>query len=110
LSLGPKQALPHIPVVNAAFSVRGFGLWLVVCGLGALPRSAMVQAESGAAAITASSQTASTSPASRGVAFEYPGDAGIGRDSQVLFAEDFETGTLADPAWRWGEMSTATAK
>jgi hypothetical protein len=29
---------------------------------------------------------------------------------RVLFAEDFETGTLADLAWRWGEMSTATAK
>jgi hypothetical protein len=110
LSLGPKQALPHIPVVNAACSVRGFGLWLVLCGLGALPRSAMAQAESRAAAIAASPQTASTTPASRGVAFEYPGDAGIGRDPRVLFAEDFETGTLADLARRWGEMSNRDGK
>jgi len=40
-----------------------------------------------------------------GLAYAYPGDRGIDKDARVLFADDFETGTLDEIARRWGEMS-----
>lgn len=36
-----------------------------------------------------------------GLAAKYPGDAGIQRDPAVLFAENFETGTIADLGRKW---------
>lgn len=45
-----------------------------------------------------------------GLAAKYPGDAGIERDPQVLFAENFETGSIADIKQRWGEMSNKDNK
>jgi hypothetical protein len=45
-----------------------------------------------------------------GLAVEYPGDRGIVRDARVLFAEDFETGTLEEVSRRWGEMSNKDGK
>jgi hypothetical protein len=40
-----------------------------------------------------------------GLASRYPGDVGIDQDEQVLFAEDFETGSLADLSKRWSDVS-----
>jgi hypothetical protein len=45
-----------------------------------------------------------------GLAAKYPGEAGIARDSHVLLAEDFETGTLADLAKRWDDVSNKDGK
>ena len=39
-----------------------------------------------------------------GLAARYRGDKGIGRDRRVLFAEDFETGTVPEIAKRWGNV------
>jgi hypothetical protein len=44
-------------------------------------------------------------PEGAGLAATYPGDRGISRDSRVVFAEDFENGTVEDVAQRWGEIS-----
>ena len=40
-----------------------------------------------------------------GIAVKYVGDAGIEGDASVIFAEDFETGSLAQIAKRWGHAS-----
>ncbi len=37
-----------------------------------------------------------------GLAAKYPGDRGIARDPNVLFAEDFATGSLEEVGKRWG--------
>src|SRR5947209_6162529 len=43
-------------------------------------------------------------PEGSGLAARYPGDYGIGSDPRVLFADDFETGTIEAIGRRWGEM------
>lgn len=48
---------------------------------------------------------ASELPEESGLAAEYPGDIGIERDPAVLFAENFERGSLEDIGKRWGEIS-----
>lgn len=46
---------------------------------------------------------AQTAPAQRaGIAANYPGDTGIAKDPNVIFADSFETGTVADIGKRWG--------
>ncbi len=40
--------------------------------------------------------------ANSGIAGKYKGDAGIAGDKSVIFADNFETGSLADIAARWG--------
>jgi hypothetical protein len=45
-----------------------------------------------------------------GIAAKHPGDQGIAKDPRVLFAEDFEEGTLADVGKRWGEASNKDGK
>ena len=45
-----------------------------------------------------------------GIAAQYPGDAGIGRDPRVLFAENFETGNIEEIGKRWGEISNKDGK
>jgi predicted amidohydrolase len=47
---------------------------------------------------------------SKGIAAKYPGDAGIERDPQVLFAESFEAGSIEEIGKRWGEMSNKDGK
>lgn len=47
---------------------------------------------------------------SPGLASKYPADTGLERDPRVLFAENFETGTLAEVAKRWSEMSNKDGK
>jgi len=54
--------------------------------------------------------TLAADQAGRSLAAQYPGDRGISRDARVLFAEDFESGTLDDIAKRWGEMSNKDGK
>jgi len=44
-------------------------------------------------------------PEGPGLAASYPGEVGIERDPHVLFAEDFEKGTIADLVKRWSEVS-----
>jgi len=39
-----------------------------------------------------------------GLALSYPGDEGIERDPNVLFVEDFETGTPDEIGARWGQI------
>jgi hypothetical protein len=53
------------------------------------------------------SPTEQTDEADRrpGIARLYPGDLGISQDPRVVFAEDFETGDLADLSKRWTEIS-----
>ena len=40
-----------------------------------------------------------------GSAAKYPADAGIDRDPRVLFAENFETGSIEQIGQRWGQIS-----
>lgn len=49
-------------------------------------------------------------PQGAGIGTQYPGDVGIERDSLVLFAEDFETGTIEEIGNRWGEISDQDGK
>lgn len=49
-------------------------------------------------------------PEGPGLAAKYAGDAGIDKDSAVLFAENFETGGLDDLGGRWSEVSNKDAK
>lgn len=49
-------------------------------------------------------------PATEGIAAKYPGDAGIERDPAVLFAENFETGTVEQVGKRWDEVSNKGGK
>ncbi|MHB8520329.1 MAG: nitrilase-related carbon-nitrogen hydrolase [Limisphaerales bacterium] len=46
----------------------------------------------------------------RGLAAKYPGDAGIARDPDVLFAENFETGSVQEIGKRWGAISNQDGK
>ncbi len=59
------------------------------------------------AAVSAERATADTHA---GFAAEYAGDRGINQDKRVLFAEDFENGTLEDIASRWAETSNKDGK
>ncbi|MBM4037157.1 MAG: hypothetical protein FJ290_01470 [Planctomycetes bacterium] len=43
-------------------------------------------------------------PEGAGLAAKYPGDEGIERDPQVVFVEDFETGSVQEIAARWGDV------
>jgi hypothetical protein len=43
-------------------------------------------------------------PEGPGLAAKYPLDKGIGRDTAVLFAEDFEAGTIGDLRKRWSNV------
>lgn len=45
-----------------------------------------------------------------GLAAGYPGDAGIGADEAVVFAEDFEAGSLDEIAKRWGHAGNRDGK
>ncbi len=45
-----------------------------------------------------------------GLSARYPGDVGIERDPHVLFAENFETGSIAEAGKRWGEISNKDGK
>ena len=45
-----------------------------------------------------------------GLAAKYPGDSGIAKDKAVIFAEDFETVTLAEISKRWTETSNKNDK
>jgi hypothetical protein len=53
---------------------------------------------------------ASPLPAGYGLAAKYPGDRDIGRDPHVLFAEDFEEGSLQEVIGRWSEASNKDGK
>jgi predicted amidohydrolase len=44
-------------------------------------------------------------PKKAGIADQYPGDAGIGKDPRVVFAEDFEQKDLAGVSGRWETAS-----
>lgn len=44
-------------------------------------------------------------PSGAGFAAEYPGDRGIGEDRRVVFAENFESGSMAEVARRWESVS-----
>jgi hypothetical protein len=49
-------------------------------------------------------------PQGSGLAGKYPGDRGIRHDPHVLFAEDFEAGSLTDIGRRWSDVSNAGGK
>src|SRR5436190_20611963 len=49
-------------------------------------------------------------PAGMGLSASYPGDRNIERDGAVLFAENFESGSLEDIARRWSEASNKDGK
>ncbi len=49
-------------------------------------------------------------PPGMGIAWLYPGDEGIGDHPSVVFAENFESGTLEDIAAKWGHMSNRDGK
>jgi hypothetical protein len=49
-------------------------------------------------------------PQGAGLATKYPGDAGIERDPAVVFAEDFEAGTVEEIGKRWGDLSNKGGK
>ena len=41
----------------------------------------------------------------KGLASAYPGDEGIEKDPRVIYADDFETGTVTQTYERWGNAS-----
>src|SRR5262245_59520256 len=49
-------------------------------------------------------------PEGAGLSAKYPHDAGIARDPAVLFAEDFETGSLQEVVKRWDDQSNHEKK
>ncbi|HZO88573.1 MAG TPA: hypothetical protein VFB38_09560 [Chthonomonadaceae bacterium] len=49
-------------------------------------------------------------PEGPGLAAKYPGDQGIAHDPHVLFAENFESGPIADLGKRWSDVSNAGGK
>jgi hypothetical protein len=49
-------------------------------------------------------------PQGGGLAAAYPGDRNIARDRRVLFAEDFETGTLDEISRHWTEANNRGGK
>jgi len=53
---------------------------------------------------------AATAQETKGLAARYRGDAGIGRDPSVLFAENFETGDIEEIGKRWGQISNQDGK
>jgi hypothetical protein len=55
-------------------------------------------------------ETAAAPAAEPGLAAKYPGDRGIERDPAVVFAETFETGTVAEVGKRWGEINNKDGK
>lgn len=46
----------------------------------------------------------------QGIATKYPGDAGIEKDPSVIFAENFETGGIAEIGKRWSEVKNPDGK
>jgi len=86
---------------------RWRAVWLsgavVACICGAYQAGAEQSARAQSGGETTASEAA-------GLAAQYPGDVGIARDPHVLFAEDFEAGTLADLAKRWDEISNKDGK
>jgi hypothetical protein len=51
-----------------------------------------------------------TVPEGAVLAAKYPGDVGIERDPAVLFAENFETGSIEEIGKRWGDISNKEGK
>ena len=49
-------------------------------------------------------------PPGKGLATRYPRDRGIAGDPRVLFAEEFETGSLADLGRQWSDVSNESGK
>ncbi|MEX1135612.1 MAG: hypothetical protein WEB89_01840 [Balneolales bacterium] len=49
-------------------------------------------------------------PIGKGLAWQYPGDEGIEKDPEVVFAENFEAGDLEDLEGKWGFMSNSDDK
>jgi len=46
----------------------------------------------------------------KGIAWDYPGDKGIASHPAVVFADDFESGTLGDLEAKWGHLSNREGK
>lgn len=46
-------------------------------------------------------------PKKGGLASLYPGDEGMEKDPRVIFADDFETGTVSETGERWGQIAKA---
>ena len=55
-------------------------------------------------------QAGTALPDGFGLSAKYPGDRGIASDARVLFAEDFETGSLEETVRRWSEASNKDGK
>lgn len=49
-------------------------------------------------------------PEGYGLSAKYPKDSGLARDPNVLFAENFESGTIEEVAKRWGSISNKRGK
>ena len=49
-------------------------------------------------------------PEGPGLAAKYPGDRGIEKDPDVILAEDFESGEIADLSKKWSEVSNKDGK
>jgi hypothetical protein len=49
-------------------------------------------------------------PEGFGLSAQYPGDVGLTRDPHVIFAEDFESGTIDEIGQRWGNISNRDGK
>jgi uncharacterized repeat protein (TIGR01451 family) len=75
--------------------------------LGPILISALLMTLGGAVGASTSEQTSATTqaPSQEGIARKYSGDTGIENDSQVIFTEDFETGSLSDITDRWTDHS-----
>lgn len=64
-----------------------------------------------AAAVSAQQQTEEKmTPEGFGISERYPGDAGIEKDEDVIFAENFETGSVEQIGKRWGYIDDKNGK
>lgn len=64
----------------------------------------------GSGFLTLADSRASAEVTTQGIASKYPGDAGIEKDPDVVFVEDFEKGSIEDLGRKWGTISNKDGK
>lgn len=94
--------------MKAAHALLICGATLVVAVL-CLGHLHQPDASIGGAAAAASSSAAPRGGGIAGIASLYPGDKGIARHSDVIFAEDFEQSTLAELFQRWSNVRNGSS-
>jgi len=94
--------------MNLSFTrANRFRSWSTVNAWGIL---AAMFATIASASVARGGEEAGRLPEGPGLAARYAGDQGIARDRDVLFADDFQSGTLAEIVKRWGSAQNPQGK